>query len=212
MGYIIVYGYLIFWSILLLLLKNKLNLKVEYTRKVMHFVTGFTWVIINHYYNGTIHMIIIPISFIIINYLSWKYHLFSIVERQNNNHLGSIYYAVAFAISQTIAYFWPSYLMPSGVAMTILTFGDGFSSIIGVLIKKHNPFLIYHKTIFGFLANCFFSLIGLVIFQFVFQTTYSISDLLIIILTGAVLEIIIDKGLDNFTIVFGVMAIAYFLA
>lgn len=212
MGYIFVYGYLTIWWMILTLLKKYFNLKVEFTRKIMHIATGFTWIIIDHFYFGSIHMVIIPITFIFINVISWRFNLFTIVERdRNNNHLGTIYYAIAYTITQFVSFIQPAYRFATGIAISVLTFGDGFSSLLGSFIKKGNPRLIYHKTLIGFLATALFSFLGVFLFQCYYLTDLTIFDIIIVALTGAVLEISIDKGLDNFTIYFGITALAYLL-
>ena len=83
------------------------------------------WVFIDVFFANTIHQIIIPVSFLIINTLSYKYKIYKSVERENGNHYGTIYFAMAITIVMTVAYFKREMYLESGVAAFCLTLGDG---------------------------------------------------------------------------------------
>lgn len=210
-GYIIVYGYLFICFFILSLLRYYFDIKTEYTRKIMHFLTGLTWFIINHFYINEIHMIIIPLTFVLINILSYKFKIFKIVERTEKNHFGTVYYAIGILILQILNYFKPPFIMATSISVIILTFGDGAASFFGSLFKNNKLKLLFDKSITGFLSFILFSILGILIYTNYYNVFVDRNALVIIVLTGAVLELITGGGLDNLSILFGITTLAYLL-
>ena len=210
-GYIIVYGYLFICFFILSLLRYYFDIKTEYTRKIMHFLTGLTWFIINHFFINEIHMIIIPLTFVLINILSYKFKIFKIVERTEKNHFGTVYYAIGILILQILNYFKPSFIMATSISVIILTFGDGAASFFGSLFKNNKLKLLFDKSITGFLSFILFSILGILIYTNYYNVFVDRNALVIIVLTGAVLELITGGGLDNLSILFGITTLAYLL-
>lgn len=210
-GYIIVYGYLFICFFILSLLRYYFDIKTEYTRKIMHFLTGLTWFIINHFFINEIHMIIIPLTFVLINILSYKFKIFKIVERTEKNHFGTVYYAIGILILQILNYFKPTFIMATSISVIILTFGDGAASFFGSLFKNNKLKLLFDKSITGFLSFILFSILGILIYTNYYNVFVDRNALVIIVLTGAVLELITGGGLDNLSILFGITTLAYLL-
>lgn len=106
-GYCLSYGYLFLAIFGIGTLKKILKFSTETSRKLIHILIGFTWIILYRYLRNTIHFIIIPLSFIIINALSYKFKIFKMFERETNekNHYGTIYYAIAMTIMATLSFF-----------------------------------------------------------------------------------------------------------
>lgn len=210
-GYIIVYGYLFICFFILSLLRYYFDIKTEYTRKIMHFLTGLTWFIINHFFINEIHMIIIPLTFVLINILSYKFKIFKIVERTEKNHFGTVYYAIGILILQILNYFKPTFIMATSISVIILTFGDGAASFFGSLFKNNKLKLLFDKSITGFLSFIMFSILGILSYTNYYNVFVDRNALVIIVLTGAVLELITGGGLDNLSILFGITTLAYLL-
>lgn len=175
----------------------------------MHFLTGFTWFLIIKYYYQKIDMIIIPLSFLFINILSYKFKIFKIIEREEKNHFGTIYYALGILILSIINYFNNNYLIASNIAIIILTFGDGSASFFGSMIK--NTKLFKDKTIIGFISFIIFSFIGCILYIKITNVNITIEKQTILIITAAILELLTTKGLDNLTILFGITTLGVLL-
>ena len=93
-GYLLIFIY-IFLLIFVLgpLIKGKYNL--ETSRKFIHICLFFVWVLIDIFMKNTVHQFIVPIIFLILNILSYKYNIYKSVERIEKNHYGTIYFALA---------------------------------------------------------------------------------------------------------------------
>ncbi len=205
MGYLIIYGYLFGCFVILSLIRYYTNLKIEYTRKIMHFLTGLTWFMIVKYYYQKIDMIIIPISFVFINIFSYKFKIFKIIERKEKNHFGTIYYAIGFLSLAILNYFNCNFLNASNIAVIILTFGDGAASFFGGMFK--NIILFHDKTLVGFLSFIIFSFLGCLLYSIFFKVNIKLEKQTILIITAAVLELLTGGGLDNLSILFGITSI-----
>lgn len=207
LGYLVIYGY-IFFSILVL---GKLLLKivpVEFSRKFIHISLFMVWIFIDIFFKNTIHQVIIPFTFIIINYLSYKFKLFKSIEREEDNHLGTVYFSIAIFVILLIAYIFPETYIYTGISTFCLTFGDGFASFFGSMFKSKK--IKESKSILGFICCFIFSLISLIVFKYCYLPEMTISDILIISSLSAIFELV-GKGLDNFSIVFGIFGISYLL-
>lgn len=207
LGYLVIYGY-IFFSILVL---GKLLLKitpVELSRKFIHISLFMVWVFIDIFFKNTIHQVIIPFTFIIINYLSYKFKLFKSIERDEDNHLGTVYFSIAIFVMLLVAYILPELYIYTGISTFCLTFGDGFASLIGSSFKSKK--IKDNKSILGFVSCFIFSLISLIGFKYFYLNELLYTDILIIASFSAILELV-GKGLDNFSIVFGTFIISILL-
>ena len=205
-NYLIIYGY-IFLEIFLTGLIFKKS-KTEVSRKVIHILLFFVWVLLDLLFKNTIHQIIIPFTFIIINYLSYKFNVFKAIERKENNHLGTVYFGIAVFIVMTFCYFFPQYHIYSGIAVFCLTFGDGFAALIGTLIKS--PKIRSSKSISGFLACFLFVFLSLIAFKYIYLPQLSVLYIFLIAIITAILELV-GKGLDNFSVTIGTFLISILL-
>ena len=138
---------------------------VAISRKIVHTSLFMLWCFFDLFFKGTIHMIIVPILFIIINTISYKKKLFDSIEGEKG-HYGTILFAVAVTIMMTAAYVWPEFYYPAGIGIVCLTFGDGASALCGYAI--HSRKIYKEKTLSGFFGGIIFCFIGLMIFRMVY--------------------------------------------
>ena len=197
--YLIVYAY-IFLDIFLVGQIFKKS-QTEVKRKVIHILLFGVWILIEMFFKNTIHQVIIPFTFIIINFLSYKFKIFKDIEREENNHFGTVYFGIAVFIVMLFCYIFPEYFMYSGIAVFCLTFGDGFASLIGTLVKS--PKIKDSKSISGFLACFLFTFLSLIAFKYIYMLELSFLNLALISILAAILELV-GKGLDNFSVTIGI--------
>ena len=80
-GYLFSYLYLFGVIFFIGALQKLFRFDVEISRKVIHFFIGFVWLILHKYHAGTWHFLVVPISFVVINYASYKLKIFKMFER-----------------------------------------------------------------------------------------------------------------------------------
>jgi len=204
-GYIFTYLYIFLLIGISSLLRNFANGTL--TRKLIHIGVSFCFIIFYIYFGSSIHIIIPPFTFIILNYISYKKDLFKGMEEDKN--LGTVYYAVSLFIMGLITYFNNSYYYAFGISWFIMAFGDGLAPITSKYIKSKKIYT--NKTIVGSLTVLFVSILVMFIFNGIFNLNYSMIDIGIVSLTACILELIGIKGLDNLYLPLEVSIIVYLL-
>ena len=206
-GYLAVFAYIFFLIFGIGPVVQK-RFSTEASRKVIHICLFFVWVLLDLFFRHTIHQIIIPICFLVLNALSYKFKIYKSVEREDGNHLGTVYFAIAVTIIMAAAFFRRELFPHTGIAVFCLTFGDGFAALIGHSTKS-TP--IYRgKSLAGMLGCGIATGLSLLLFRLVWMPELTLSRILLIALLCPVLELI-PWGLDNFSITLPVLVISYFL-
>jgi phytol kinase len=205
-GYILGFGY-VFGIILVIGLLYKLfNIGHELARKVIHILLFYTWVILYRYFSGNIQILVIPVAFIIVNLLSYKFKLFKAIEREEDNHLGTVYFAIAITILMAATLIFKNTMPMSGIAVFCLTFGDGFASVFGTYLKP-KKYIRKNKTVWGTAACFVFSFLGILLCRLFVPFEINIVKYLIIAAVSAASELV-GAGLDNFSITFSVYIVS----
>ena len=192
------------------LLKMKKVLSLEDSRKVIHILLCFTWTILHHFMAGSWGILIVPVIFIAVNAASYKFHLLKMIEREGeDNHKGTIYFAVSMTLLLACATLLPQTLPLSGLGVFCLTLGDGFAAVVGQKVKS--PTIVGSKTLAGTAACFVFSLLGMVLTNFMVPTGLAFWKLLILALVSAGAELVGNR-MDNFSVPLLVYAAAIFLS
>ena len=207
-GYLIGYGFLFAVILGAGAAYKTFKFPPEVSRKIIHISICFTWIVIYKFFAYDWQCLVMPISFIIINALSLKYHFFKGMEREGEKSTpGTVYYAIAITLLFTASLIWPETLIPGGVATFCLSFGDGFAALFGNFFGKKSPQIMKNKSLVGSAACVVFSIIGIYILSIFVPVNLEFYEIAIIGLATAILELV-GWGLDNFTITIGVMLLA----
>lgn len=210
-GYIWTYLYLFSLIGFIGLLQKIINLSTEVSRKLIHIFLCFTWLFLYYFFWPSWQIIIIPISFIVINFLSYKFKFFKMIEREEReNHKGTIYFAIAISALMGVALLLPNTIMHTGISVFCLCFGDGFAALFGTMLKKR-IMLRKNKSLQGTIFCFLGAILGLVLFSVI--TGYAIPWYVILVLAGATgLFELVEHGLDNFSIIAGVYLLSVVLS
>ena len=207
-GYLIGYGFLFAVILGVGALYKKLGFSSELARKLIHILICFTWLVLYKFFAGSWQILVMPISFVIINALSMKYKFFSGMEREGEKSTpGTVYYALAITILMALSLLRPETLIPSGVAVFSLSFGDGFAAIAGHYLGKNSPKITKNKSLVGSAACFIFTVIGIYILYIFVPLELALWQVLALGLAATLLELV-GFGLDNFTITLGVTVLA----
>ena len=108
----------------------------EISRKFIHIMLGNWWIIAMIFFNNVWFASFVPATFVIINYLSYKKDLIKVMERDEQDGLGTVYYAVALLILAIVSF--GIYKEPAlGLVPTlVMAYGDGLAAIIGKKLKS----------------------------------------------------------------------------
>ena len=210
LGYLLTYIYVFVILIILGIMKQKKIISGQTSRKLIHILMGFTWIIMTHFFKTNIHIIILPITMVIFNFISYKFNIIKSMEQENKDSKGTIYYALSFVILAIITYDYPPFLPYYGIGVFTLSIGDGLAPFIG---KKWNKYKITNtnKTYAGSLTVLLSTILVVSIFNSYYHLDLNIIKIILLGLISIPLELINIKGSDNLTLPIGISLIAFFL-
>jgi phytol kinase len=127
----------------------------EFTRKLIHVGVGMwslgTVLLFEHWYFA----IIPPLSFVLLNYISYRHELFKSVELGEKGNLGTVYFPISFSIILCLFWSRPNLLVASLMPMT---WGDALAAILGRRYgQRKYSVLGSTRSVEGSLAMFFFS-------------------------------------------------------
>ena len=202
-GYLFGIGYALA-CLLLSFVIYKLGLPKKYTRKIVHILVGFEWVILYHFFGASWHFLAVCVFFLILLAITYKGNLMPMISSDADNAPGTVYYAVAMTGVAIISLFEPDVMVPFGIGIMCTSLGDGLAGVVGQSIKRANPKIWGNKSLYGSIANFVFSFASAFAIANVYDVELSWLHCLALALLSAELELVTPFGLDNIAITWGV--------
>lgn len=201
-----------FWGILvsyiyifMIIIGAKLFEKLgkEASRKFIHIMLGNWWIIAMLFFDNVIWAAFVPATFVIINYLSYKKNIISVMEREENKEegLGTVYYAISLLILSIITFGIIHKPEMGLVPVLVMAYADGFAAIFGQKIKsKEIKIGATTKSVAGCITM--FIITFIITSAFLRYTGIPMWPILTIIMSAfaTAIELISIKGLDNITV------------
>lgn len=187
------------------------NYSTDFTRKFIHIAVGMwsvgTVLLFKHWYMALIP----PLSFILINYFSYRQQTFKAMETGEKGNLGTVYFPFSFSL--IVALFWsqPHLLVASLMPMT---WGDALAAVLGARYGQFR-FTLWGSTrsLEGSISMFLFALIATFLALWLFPPLGPAPSLLyasIVALLAALVEALTPWHLDNLTVPL-VSAVALYL-
>ena len=184
----------------------------EASRKFIHIMLGNWWFIAMYYFTNVWVAAFVPATFVIINYVSYKKDLIKVMEREKQDGLGTVYYAISLFILVIVSfgiYKTPSLCL---IPNLVMAYGDGLAGLIGKVIKsKKYKLSDTKKSVAGSITMFVISSIligGYLAFwhtgEFWATTHWPVVSMLIGFLITAI-EAGSAKGTDNITVPLGTL-------
>lgn len=107
---------------------------VDFTRKVIHISVGmwaFGTVLL---FDDRLAAIIPPITFVVINAISYRFETIKAMETGEEHQLGTVYFPIAFAVVVWFLWDQPALLVAS---LMPLTWGDALAAVVGSRYGRH---------------------------------------------------------------------------
>lgn len=175
----------------------------EASRKFIHIMLSNWWFLAMYFFDNVIYASIVPLSFVIINYISYKKNLISVMEREEEEKdgLGTVYYAISLFL---IAIFTFGIIKKPEIGLCsilIMGYGDGLAAIIGRTIKSM-PYKIgkTKKTLAGSATMLFISFFIVAIFLASIKAEMWMLKSILVAISVTILEAVSIKGTDNITV------------
>ena len=210
-GYLFAALYGIFCLALAALL-YKLGVEKKITRKVVHILVGFEWVILNHFMGPSVHFLVVCVLFTLLLALTHRKNLLPMISSDGDNAPGTVYYGIAMTIMATITLFVPKMIVPFGIGVFCTSLGDGMAGVFGQFLNTRRNFKIYgNKTIDGSMFCMLTCFIVVGVFNGIFNLGLSVWYVLAISFFAVELELFAVRGLDNISITLGTAFLSFAL-
>ncbi len=193
----------IFIAVIILGAKLFEKIGKEASRKFIHIMLGNWWIIAMLFFDNVIWAAFVPATFVIINYISYKKDLISVMEREDNEEegLGTVYYALSLLILSIITFGVINKPELGLVPVLVMAYADGFAAIFGQKIKS-KPIKIgkYTKSAAGCITM--FIVTFIITSAFLRYTGVQMWPIFAIIMSAFAtgIELVSIKGLDNITV------------
>lgn len=198
LGIIVSFAYI---AIIIVAAKFFKKVGEEASRKFIHIMLANWWFIAMYFFTNAFWACIVPICFVIINYISYKKNLISVMEREKQDGLGTVYYALSLFLI-TIYTFGIIKRPEVGLcASLIMGYGDGLASIVGQSIESYEYKIgNTKKTLAGSATMLVISLILLGVFLYSAGSAFWVLKSIIIAVVLTIVEAVSIKGTDNLTV------------
>ncbi|HHY36901.1 MAG TPA: phosphatidate cytidylyltransferase [Firmicutes bacterium] len=175
------------------------RLSPEFTRKFVHIGVGNWYILALLFFTNKVFALIPPLTFIVLNYASYRWKIFKAMELPERGNLGTVYFPISLSILVWLTWDTAPYL--GGVGIMAMTWGDGFAAIVGQNWGRR-VYSVFgnRKSIEGSLAMFFFSFLAIALFLNAFSPLpFATAVLQAILLAGvaAGVEALSGAGLDN---------------
>lgn len=198
LGIIISY---IFIGIIIILAKFFEKIGKEASRKFIHIMLSNWWFIAMYFFTNAFSAALVPMTFVIINYISYKKNLISVMERENQDGLGTVYYAISLLIVSIFTFGIIKKPEIGLCSILIMGYGDGLAAVIGKKIKSYEYKVgNTKKTLAGSLTMFIITFIIIAIFFSVTGVNLWLIKSIITAIMLTVIEAVSIKGTDNVTI------------
>ena len=179
----------------------------EASRKFIHIMLGNWWIIAMFFFDNVWFASFGPAVFVIVNYISYKKDLIKVMEREQQEGFGTVYYALSLLILAIMSFGIFKNPALGLIPTLVMAYGDGFAAIIGKKTKSKKYKLSDTKKSFAGSLTMF--LIALILIgaylsfvnNKVFWTTTHwplISVMMAFVVTAV--EAFSGKGWDNITV------------
>ncbi len=167
----------------------------EGARKFIHVLVIHWYLLAMFWFDSAFYAAFVPLTFILLNYLSFRYNLVKPMERKSHNieDLGTVYYAVSLTIITFVAFYY-DYAMIGLFALLVMGYADAFAAMVG---KQWPTITLYaQKSLSGSLI--FLSITAVLGFFIIYDVVG--LHLLWIAPLATLIELFSKKGLDNLSV------------
>jgi phytol kinase len=195
--------FLSFFLLFILLVIGQLTKKFfpnyqELGRKVIHIGVGYWWFIAMHYFDNVYIAIIPPFIYLILNTLAYKFNLVKIIQSDDRDDIGIIYYPLSLLILVIFTFGIIKQPLIGAVGIMILANGDGLAAIIGRSIKTKT--IYKNKTVAGTLTMYIVSFIVVLLISLINHSNNLAILLIIVPIIATLLELYSLKDTDNLSV------------
>jgi len=126
------------------LLLSRRVVSAPVSRKIVHIGVSHWWLIAWYFFTRPLPAAVGPVCFIVLNYISYRAHLFRAMEDAvPRKNLGTIYFPISLLVLVILTFGGPVPLFIGAIGVLIMGYGDGVAALVGERYGTH------HFTLFG---------------------------------------------------------------
>lgn len=191
----------IFIGIIIVFAKFFKKIGEEASRKFIHIMLSNWWFIAMYFFENALWASIVPLSFVVINYISYKKNLISVMERESQDGLGTVYYAISLLILAIITFGITNKPEIGLCSVLIMGYGDGLAAVIGKKVKSYEYKIgNTKKTLVGSLTMFVITFIIIAIYLGLTGINLWAIKSIVTAIILTIIEAVSTKGTDNITI------------
>ncbi len=191
----------IFIGIIIVFAKFFKKIGKEVSRKFIHIMLSNWWFIAMYFFENALWASIVPLSFVVINYISYKKNLISVMERESQDGLGTVYYAISLLILAIITFGITNKPEIGLCSVLIMGYGDGLAAVIGKRVKSYEYKIgNTKKTLVGSLTMFVITFIIIAIYLGLTGINLWAIKSIVTAIILTIIEAVSTKGTDNITI------------
>jgi|SRR6056297_620809 len=181
----------------------------EVSRKIIHIGVSNWWLIAMNFMEHTYIAVIGPLSFILINTISYKQRLFPAMEDDApRDNLGTIYFPISLFVLVLLCFSGYLPLSAGAAGILIMGYGDGLAALVGVHFGKTKIKIGPWNTGKSYLgsttmvgASFIVVLLVLTMSSTIGTSVAGVAGIALITASGAgLIELATPRGLDNITV------------
>lgn len=214
-GYIVFLAYTVGIMVIGAVIEKKTNCNKTVSRKIVHIVSSFVWIICQCFFGCSVHWVILNgFGALALGFVTYCGKLKVFARDDTENSVGLFYFGLSTFIVSVVCYFVePNLYLYAGIAYFCLSLGDGFAPIVAEIFKKSNVDIRPGKTLYGTLGVYVVSFFATLIFTRAVGMNLDVPFILSVAALTCVVEFYSVKGLDNLFIeffVFGYLVLSYY--
>ena len=175
------------------------HLKTLYSRKITHILLFGVLPVAHCFLGYSYHIAVLTFISLVINVLSWRFHIFRSIEDDSLHSFGTVLYSITIFACAILLWRLPHLYTRIVCCYAVLSFGDGFAAIVGAAIPLKFK-LAGNKTLFGSAAMFLCSLASVATCNTVCGFGLSVLAVLAVAAAVTIAELFPYGGLDNITI------------
>lgn len=177
----------------------------EASRKFIHIMLSNWWIIAMIFFEDAIMAAILPALFIIINYLSYKKGIISVMEREegeeNKESLGTVFYAVSLFILSLVTFGPLDEPLIGLCGIFVMGYGDGFAAVVGQAVKSKEYVIKGNtKSIAGSFTMFIITLMIVAGYFTYINASYIVLKSILVAIIMTIVEAVSIKGTDNISV------------
>lgn len=174
----------------------------EASRKFVHVMVCNWWLLAMVFFSHPLWAAVPPATFVVLNWLSYRYGLFEAMERkEGKGDLGTVYYAISLLVLTLLTFGDGTLRFVGGAGVLAMGYGDGMAALIGTK-TNWKTFSVFgaKRSLSGSLTMLGVTFVVVLVLMLFLDARQAWWMALIAAVVATGVEIVTPLGLDNLSV------------